>query len=443
MKLDIIKLTNIEFGDRKRTEYGDLNELAHSIKTRGLICPIAVEEREGQKYLLAAGGRRYRAMESLGRAEIACRVYDHPLTELELRGIELYENLHREKLSYQDEVKMKKELLELEQAISGVKVSTMPDAQGASLRDTASLLGKSPATLSMDIKLARAMEQFPDLDWTKCKNKNEAHKMLKRIERRMEYSSASDKIQALKETSLDIRKQKLIDSYIVGDFHDHGLRLPDKYFHLIEIDPPYAMGLDLSKKRIGVGNYIYGDEGYNEVDGDDYKDFMLRTLELAYKVAANDSWTLVWFAPEPWAEPMYKWIIDVGFSTSRIWGHWVKPGGQTHRPTEALANAIEHFYICRKGEPKIARPGRTNSFPYSPTPPGQKIHPTERPIELMEDIISTFTMPGSRVLVPFGGSGVTLLAAWKLGIQGVCYDLTMEYKEMYNVKALKFLEGGN
>lgn len=443
MKLGILKLSDIDFGDRKRTHYTGLNELAHSIKERGLICPIAVEERGGQKYLLAAGGRRYKAMEILEREEIACRIYDHPLNELELRGIELYENIHREALSYQDEVRMKKELLEIEQEVKGIKVTTRPgDSQGASLRDTASLLGKSPATLSMDIKLARAMETFSDLDWASCKNKSEAHKMLRRIERRMEYSSASDKIEALKETTLDVQKQKLIDSYIVGDFHDHALRLPDDYFHIIEIDPPYAMGLDHSKKRTGVGNYSYGKDGYDEISAEDYPDFMLQTLELAYKVAAKDSWTIVWFAPEPWTELMYKWILDVGFSTKRIWGHWTKPGGQTHRPTEDLANAVEHFYYCKKGEPKIAKPGRTNSFIYNPVPPAQKTHPTERPLDLMEDIVSTFAMPGSRILVPFGGSGKTLLAAWKLGIQGVCYDLQVEYKEAYNVGALKFLEKG-
>ncbi len=61
-------------------------------------------------------------------------------------------------------------------------------------------------------------------------------------------------------------------------------------------------------------------------------------------------------------------------------------------------------------------------------------------MELMDDIVSTFAMPGSRILVPFGGSGITLLSAWKLGIQGVCYDLSRTYKDRYNVKALKLLE---
>lgn len=439
MKLEMIKLSDIDFGDRRREEYGDIVALAHSISERGLICPIAVQEANGG-YLLAAGGRRFRACESLGMETIACRVYDKPLTQLQFREIELYENLHREDLTYAEEVKMKKELLELEQTVKGIKVGGTAEAGGASLRSTASLLGKSPGSISQDIKLARAMEEYPDLDWSACKNKSEAHRMLKQIGRRMEYIAASDKIEEMKLQSLGIRQQKLIDSYLVGDFFEHAPQLPDNYFNLIEIDPPYAIELDKIKKRTGMGDYRYSEDSYNEVSPQDYPDFMQQTLSHAYRVAAENSWLIVWFAPEPWAEDVYRWITAAGFRTKRIYGHWVKPGGQTHNPTIHLASAVENFYYCAKGNPTLAIPGRTNAFNYAPVPPANKTHPTERPIELMDAIISTFSMPGGRILVPFGGSGNTLLSAWKLGIQGVCYDLGVDHKEAYNVKALKFLE---
>ena len=440
MKLEIISMADITFGERGREEYEDINELAHSIDERGLICPIAVQEIGEGKYLLAAGGRRYKAYETLERTTIACRVYDKPLTDLQFREIELYENLHRKNLPYKDEVKMKMELLELEQTIKGVKIGGIIDGAGASLRSTASLLGKSPASVSMDVKLARAMEEYPDLDWSSCKNKSEAHRMLKQIERRMEYVVASDKIEEMNTKSPDIRRQKLLDSYLIGDFLEHAPKLPADYFHLIEIDPPYGIKIDAIKKKTGIGNYAYGEGGYNEISTMDYPHFISTVLKEAYRVAAPDSWTILWFAPEPWTEFIYDRIIEAGFRTKRIWGHWTKPTGQTHRPIEELASSVEHFYYCAKGDPKIAKPGHTNNFPYNPIPPQRKTHPTERPMELMDDIVSTFAMPGSRILVPFGGSGNTLLSAWKLGIQGVCYDLSQEYKDSYSVKALKLLE---
>ena len=42
MKVDIVKLTDINFGERYRKDYGDVEGLANSIKTKGIISPLAV-----------------------------------------------------------------------------------------------------------------------------------------------------------------------------------------------------------------------------------------------------------------------------------------------------------------------------------------------------------------------------------------------------------------
>ena len=63
MKVNIVKLADIEFGDRRREEYGDLDELSHSLKEKGMITAMAVKTTPDQPkpYLLVAGGRRYKA----------------------------------------------------------------------------------------------------------------------------------------------------------------------------------------------------------------------------------------------------------------------------------------------------------------------------------------------------------------------------------------------
>jgi len=58
--------------------------------------------------------------------------------------------------------------------------------------------------------------------------------------------------------------------------------------------------------------------------------------------------------------------------------------------------------------------GRLNVFGYAGLTPSQKIHPTERPIALIEDILKTLAPPGTKVLVPFLGSGATIRAAFNL-----------------------------
>ncbi|KKK81026.1 hypothetical protein LCGC14_2817590, partial [marine sediment metagenome] len=206
--------------------------------------------------------------------------------------------------------------------------------------------------------------------------------------------------------------------------------IPSGHFNLVEIDPPYAIDLKRQKKKV-YKNYTYGEGGYNEISIEAYPDFMKDTFKECYRVMAPNSWLICWFGPEPWFEPMYQWIIEAGFITRRLVGEWVKPSGQTNQPSLYLANASEYFFYARKGSPTLARPGMTNIFPYSPVHSTSKIHPTERPLDLMQDILTTFAIEGSQVLVPYAGSGNTLIASAMSKMIPMGFDLTMQFKESY------------
>ena len=107
MKLDIIKVKDIEFGNRVREDYGDIKELVLSFKKEGIIQPLAVKEinwspDEGDepayRYLLLAGGRRYTAAKDADISEVPVRIYERDLSEAEIKGIELAENIYRKDL---------------------------------------------------------------------------------------------------------------------------------------------------------------------------------------------------------------------------------------------------------------------------------------------------------------------------------------------------------
>lgn len=50
------------------------------------------------------------------------------------------------------------------------------------------------------------------------------------------------------------------------------------------------------------------------------------------------------------------------------------------------------------------------------------MHETQKPVKLMEYLISTYTQPGDIVFDPFMGSGTTLVAAKNLGRLAVGID---------------------
>jgi len=66
-----------------------------------------------------------------------------------------------------------------------------------------------------------------------------------------------------------------------------------------------------------------------------------------------------------------------------------------------------------------------------PVSPSKKIHDTERPIHLYEEIFGTFLAPGTSVCVPFLGSGKAILAANNCGVTAFGCDMSDVYKARY------------
>ena len=434
-KLESIPISQIELGNRRREDYGNVDELAASIKERGLICPIAIQSDNGKPpFKLCAGGRRLLACTLLEMKEISCRIYDQPLSLLELKAIELFENLDRKDLSFKEECDLKRDIHNLMTEIHGEKTSTSLDAPGWSMRDTAKFLNRSSGGVSDDIKLSTVMEAAPQLGLDKCKNKSEAMKLISRAEETLIRTELAKRA----EKQLGGSSQKLADAYIVGDFFKKIMEVPSNCIDLIETDPPYAIDLPSIKKSSLSYKANYG-ESYNEIGAESYPSFIGDVLKECYRVMNNHSWLILWYAREPWSEVMYQLLVKIGFKTRRLGGIWKKgtSPGQCMQPSMYLGASCEDFYYARKGDANIAKQGRSAIFDFDPIPPTQKIHPTERPVELMEEILRTFTWEGSRVLVPFAGSGNTLIAAANNKMLPVGFDLSQEYKDAYATRLLK------
>lgn len=438
MRVNIVPITEINEGSRRRQDYGALDELVESIKQKGLIQPIAVGLTENYDnpddvdvdpnypYILLAGGRRLSACKQAGLSALPVRIYDRKLSELELRSIELEENIQRKELTWKETLALEKEIHELQVAIHGRKISTSPDAEGHSLRDTAELLNKSHASISRDMSLLKAIEANPELPWDQCKNKHEATKLVKKVTGMIDTKVRSAQANKILQTGTRLAK-KLSDSYIIRDCFEAMAEFPRETFHFAEVDPPY--GIDLTKAK---RDYNYDD--YEEVKASEYVIFLNKICTELYRIMAQDSYIVFWFAPEPWFESVHRAIASAGFNVHRMVGIWSKGYGQTNSPETMLGNSYEMFFYASKGSPKLNRPGRINTFVHAPVAPQYKIHPAERPVELIRDILTTFAKPNSRVIVPFAGSGKTLIASALESMIPLGYDLVPEYKEKYTIQ---------
>jgi site-specific DNA-methyltransferase (adenine-specific) len=93
--------------------------------------------------------------------------------------------------------------------------------------------------------------------------------------------------------------------------------------------------------------------------------------------------------------------------------------------TGFLRACHEQAYVLAKGRP--ARPAQPidDVRPWEYT--GNRAHPTEKAVSILEPLIRSFSSPGAVVLDPFAGSGSTLVAAALTGRRYLGIELETAY----------------
>ena len=427
-QLAFVPIEKIWWEPRSREDLGDIVNLAESIREKGILQPITVTP----EFELLAGERRTTAARSIGLAFIPAliRRKEDILDALE---IEAMENLFRKDFTWNEECAHVRKL-------DLMYKEKHTDWSG---RKTAALLNKGVASVARALQLAKAMEIMPELG--EYKTADDALKVLKKFE----TDAIIDELR-----SRQVAKQAFLSENEAGATAvDKGISLALKYaekhyhiadalqelvemesnrvIHLIECDPPYGIALAEQKQAKDTpGNIV---DSYQEIPAEKYKHFLKVLATELYRVAGQDCWLVFWFGPT-WQREVLDSLREAKWEVDEIPAIWIKPSGQTNQPEMYLARAYEPFFLARKGKPYMTKRGRRNVFDFSPVPGQKKIHPTERPVELLEELLNTLTVVGQRVLVPFLGSGNTLRAAYNLGMIGWGYDLNPEYKSSFMLR---------
>lgn len=421
-RVEEINISDIHIGHRFREDFGDVEGLIKSIEQNGLFHPIVVAEGSVKKYQLLAGGRRLFACTRLEHKTIQANIYPKTLTQLDRNIIELCENIDRKDMAFNEEVAITKQIHLSMQQKFGKKRRIGNKFEGHSMFDTAVLLGQSKATVSKDILLAEALEVIPELK--NAKNKKEAVKILEKLRRTHDYRIAESAAEKLsKDTTIGAAKKKLIANFITGNALELIKTVPNNSIDLVEADTPFAVNL----KGIKKGQNVAGMDEYVEWSENDFRPKIKTIIAESTRVLKDGGWLIWWYA--------YRWtniileelrLLSVG-SVPAI---WVKNNGQTSHPNLYLGSQQEPFFYARKGEAEIVKQGRLNVFQYNGVS-SNKNHPAQKPIALMEDIYSTFVKPGSKILIPFLGSGSGILAASNYNCDAFGWDMADTYKSEF------------
>lgn len=415
MRYEDVPIGEVKVKERGRVDLGDIQSLADSFlqpNTRGhpigILEPLVLD----QNYNLLAGGRRLAAARLADFKMVPCVIRETP-TKLDALEIELIENIARKDMTWQERARLEKKIYDWK---------SEHDPRW-NQRDQAKLLEESKGAVSRRIQLAEALELLPELG--EASSEDEAWKEYKKLEE----SYVVDELIKKAPEEVTQASKWASDHYQIGDALKLMTQVGSGIAHFAEVDPPYAVDLDKVKSRNRTNKMVMNT--YNEVDRDEFETFFEKAATQVYRILKDDAFAVFWFGPT-WHEQTRDILRKIGFTVPDIAAVWTKGSvGQTASPDTTFGSCYEPFWLARKGYPKLAKPGRSNVFDYRPISPAKKVHATEKPVALLEEIISSCTFPGSVILCPFLGSGVTLLASYKLGHTGWGYDLDKNNKAAF------------
>lgn len=103
-----------------------------------------------------------------------------------------------------------------------------------------------------------------------------------------------------------------------------------------------------------------------------------------------------------------------------------------------VGNCEYGLVLYRDKLPKFNNDGRMifNCFDWIKDTKTPKVHPTQKPVQLLERIIEIFTDKGDVVIDPCAGSGTTLLAASNLQRKAYGFEIKKEFVELARKKIL-------
>ncbi len=217
---------------------------------------------------------------------------------------------------------------------------------------------------------------------------------------------------------------------IHGDALQHISQFAPNTFDAVITDPPYASGgrTQAEKKKSTPEKYSSMGENAPPAFEGDAKDqrswtrWAAEWLSDARKVCKEGAPVCVFI----------DWRQFPALTDALQWAGWIWRGAAVwdkgnSRPQKGRFRQQAEYIVWGSNGPmpvNRAVPCLPGVFKYGN--PQNRIHLTEKPLALMQEIVK-ITEPGGLILDPFAGSGTTVLAAVLEGYRAVGMEVTAEY----------------
>ena len=200
--------------------------------------------------------------------------------------------------------------------------------------------------------------------------------------------------------------------------------IPDKFFDLAVVDPPY--GINVTRMAMGSGGGILKQESTVQ---------KLRNTRLKGSGKLKDRvinmMSCDWDLNPPDAD-YFSELFRVSHNQV-VWGGNYFPLPPTRCiicwDKEQFFETFSQIEMAWTSFDKPAKLFRYSNGGFRCADKGKKLHPTQKPIALYAWIFKTFAKPGDRILDTHLGSGSSRIAAYKMGLDFWGCEIDKEYFE--------------
>jgi len=199
----------------------------------------------------------------------------------------------------------------------------------------------------------------------------------------------------------------LLNHIHLGDCTQIMSHIPSGSVDLIVTDPPYLVN--------------YRSRDGRTIAGDIHSDWLEPAFAEMHRVLRNNRFAISFYGWNHVDKFMAAWR-KAGF---RIVGHFVFAKHYASRKgfTEARH---ECAYLLAKGRPQAPQYALPDVMPWGKYT-GNRLHPTQKPLEILRPLIHSYSDIGDVILDPFAGSGSTLLAAKQLRRSWIGIEMDHSY----------------
>lgn len=208
-----------------------------------------------------------------------------------------------------------------------------------------------------------------------------------------------------------------INKIYSGDCLEEIKKIPDKSIDAIITDPPYFLGMTHNGKKGEMTDLAICTPFY---------DMLFKEIKRVLK----DDGSVYMFTD--WRGYAFYYPIfdrNIGARNMLVWDKGSGGGNYYTFEHELIIFGTNNTHFACKGARNILRGIKAFASGAKATN-GEKVHPTQKPIELIERLICDSTKEGDLVLDCFMGSGTTAIAAKKLNRNFIGFEIQEKYVEI-------------